>query len=234
MTAPVARVIQGYEPGSGVVLYDVDLSVIDAGSPVLSLTSNQHDGGTISRGGVVYWPAPIEGTGFDLGADGKWARPTVTISNILSLLGPWVWGGGDLLGAVVTRTITLARYLDGWPDEDSAAYLRRDVYTIRRKTSSDAEAITFELGSKIDAPGKHLPNRQAIADTCPYRYRRWTGSAWDGKATCPYVGTDYFDIADNVVLTEAEDVCGKTLLSCKARFEPGPLPTGAFPSLRLV
>ena len=72
---------------------------------------------------------------------------------------------------------------------------------------------------------------------CPFKYR--------GEA-CGYTGTRYFDIDDNSVTTEAEDVCGHRYSSCYERFcqisERGgyinkflvkPLPFGGFLGARL-
>ena len=71
---------------------------------------------------------------------------------------------------------------------------------------------------------------------CPFKYK--------GEA-CGYTGTKYFDIDDNEVSTEADDVCGHRHGSCKKRFAftdrhgqlivfaDKPLPFGGFPGARL-
>ena len=234
MTSAIETVIQGPSPGDRVELFEIDLTAIDPASLVIRCTSNQDGGNVVYRGGVPYLATPLEGDGFDLGGEGKFPRPSLSISNVALLLNPFIWAGGDLIGATVTRIVTLSRYLDGKPDADPLAEIRRDVYTIEQKTGSDAEATEFLLVAEFDQAGKKFPGRQAFADVCLERYRVWdaTAGAFDyTAATCPYTGVSSFDMT-NAPTTDPNDVCSKNLAACKLRFPaPARLESSAFPGL---
>ena len=78
----------------------------------------------------------------------------------------------------------------------------------------------------MDQQGKMIPKRQCISNICQWVYR---------SSECSYTGTNYFDINDQSVSGASNDVCGKRLTSCKARFgNNDPLPYGSFPSVGLV
>jgi len=82
--------------------------------------------------------------------------------------------------------------------------------------------VEFELSSPLDLVGVMLPRRVIIQNVCPWVYR---------GAECGYAGSTYFDTNDNPVGSLGQDVCGKRLASCKARFGTnGVLPFGGFPS----
>jgi hypothetical protein len=63
--------------------------------------------------------------------------------------------------------------------------------------------------SAFDLVGVRSPKRQCIANICQWQYR---------SAECGYNKASYFDVNNNVVLTAAQDVCGKRLDSCQKRF----------------
>jgi lambda family phage minor tail protein L len=56
----------------------------------------------------------------------------------------------------------------------------------------------------------------------------------DESSACSYTGTTYFDANDTPVATAGQDVCGKRLSSCQARFGTQPLPFGGFPGVGLT
>ena len=78
-----------------------------------------------------------------------------------------------------------------------------------RKSNETRDSVTFELASKFDLAGQMLPKRQVVA--IPASGSTEAASAAD-------TGTDYYDVNGNEVSTEAEDVCGKRVASCKLRF----------------
>ena len=83
--------------------------------------------------------------------------------------------------------------------------------------------MEFELAAVFDLAGVRAPKRQCIANLCPWTYR---------SAECGYTGTNYFDAADQPVLSAAGDVCGKRLNSCHLRFgQNAELPFGGFPGV---
>jgi lambda family phage minor tail protein L len=233
--------ISAPELGQFVELYALDQTPISAGATVIYLTPNTQAAGgtaitpTITRNSITYYGVPIEGEGFDRGGDGPLPQPTIRVANVSPLLGPWIWGAQDMIGAIVTRTLVLAAWLDGGASADPTAYITSDRYLIEQKTKHGPEGIEFRLRSAVDRSDRQIPNRQVLP-TCSYRYRTWSGSTWVYPSTnaCPYgistPGASIFDYKDSVAATNADDQCGKRLQSCKLRFS-GSLPTLAFPGV---
>ena len=74
----------------------------------------------------------------------------------------------DLIGAVLTRIVTLASSLDatnfpnntnpfGTPNSDE---FPQEIYVIDRKTNENRQFVEFELTGEIDQSGKKIPVRQ--------------------------------------------------------------------------
>ena len=212
----------------------------------------------------TYSRVPIKADGFEYSNTGTLPRPTLTVSNLSStitallLLVNATTAGNDLGGAEVRRIRTLAKYLDsdnfGTPElaitqandflitqdgdnfelnvtgtnptADPNARFPDERWFIDRKSSETRDSVTFELASKFDLAGQKIPKRQIIANICQWKYR---------SSECSYTGTDYYDVNGNEVTTEAQDVCGKRVASCKLRFgENGELPFGSFPGAGLT
>ena len=212
----------------------------------------------------TYSRVPIKADGFEYTNTGTLPRPTLTVSNLSStitallLLVNATTAGNDLGGAEVRRIRTLAKYLDsenfGEPKNavtqgndslitqgddslefnvfvenataDPSARFPDERWFIDRKSSETRDSVTFELASKFDLAGQKIPRRQIIANICQWKYR---------SSECSYTGTDYYDVNGNEVSTEAQDVCGKRVASCKLRFgENAELPFGSFPGAGLT
>jgi lambda family phage minor tail protein L len=194
--------------------------------------SNEEIDGNIIFDGQTYTRIPVAAEGFELTNTGTLPRPTLTISNLdgtmttLLLLVNATTAGNDLGGAEVRRIRTLKKFLDGESTADPNARFPDERWFIDRKSNETRDSVTFELASKFDLAGQMLPKRQVIANTCQWIYR---------SSECSYTGTDYFDVNGNEVSTEAEDVCGKRVASCKLRFgENGTLPFGSYPGAGLT
>ena len=232
MSAAIEDVVQDFSPGNRIELFDVDLSalVIDGDAAmVLHVTPNADSDYQVYWNNVYYVPVPMSASGFDLGSDGKPPQPTITVGNVAGVLNPFIWPTQDMLGATVTRTLTLARYIWGHPDQDYSKFMRRDVYVVEQKVRQGPEGVEFRLVAGFDQDGRRAPARQVFADVCLYRYRTWNGSSFDA-GTCPYTDTNYWTRRD-ISTTAANDRCGKRLNSCKLRFPTDPLPTLAFPGV---
>jgi hypothetical protein len=125
----------------------------------------------------------------------------------------------------------MARYLDAvnfsggtnpYGTPDSTAEFPREVYYIDRKSVETRDVVEFELAAAFDLIGVRSPKRQCISNICQWVYR---------SAECSYTGTNYFTEND-VATTAANDVCGKRLSSCKARFSStAQLPFGSYPGV---
>ena len=188
--------------------------------------------GNIVFNSQAYSRIAIKGDGFEYSNTGTLPRPTLTISNLdntmtaLLLLVNATTAGNDLGGAEVRRIRTLKKYLDGESAADPNARFPEERWFVDRKASESRDSVTFELASKFDLAGQKIPKRQVIANVCQWKYR---------SSECSYTGTDYYDVNGNEVNTEAEDVCGKRVASCKLRFgENGELPFGSFPGAGLT
>jgi phage-related protein len=106
---------------------------------------------------------------------------------------------------------------------DPTAEFPREIYFVDRKTKENAEMAEFELAAAFDLAGVRAPKRQCISNICQWVYR---------SAECGYTGSAYFNANDNPVGSPAQDVCGKRLNSCRARFGfNAELPFGSFPGI---
>lgn len=194
---------------------------------------NEQISGNIVWNGNTYQRYPVEATGFTYEGGGQLPRPTISISNVLSLGTTLVLEYNDLVGATVTRIRTLKKYLDAvnFTSEtnvtaDPFAEFPREIFIVDRKVAENRAVVSFELSATFDVAGVKLPRRQIIQNICPWTYK--------GEG-CGYTGTNYFDIDDNSVADVANDVCGHRLSSCKLRFgENAEIPYGGFPSAGLI
>ena len=180
----------------------------------------------------AYTRIPVKAEGFEYSNTGTLPRPTLSISNLsgtmttLLLLVNATTAGNDLGGAEVRRIRTLKKYLDGESAADPNAQWPQERWYVDRKITESRDVVSFELASKLDLAGQKIPKRQVIANVCQWKYR---------SSECSYTGTDYYDVNGNEVSTEAEDVCGKRVASCKLRFgDTAELPFGSFPGAGLT
>jgi lambda family phage minor tail protein L len=215
-----------------VVLYQLD--TIRLGGPIFYFASATDFDRQIFWGGQQYSPLPMEATGFEYTTRGALPQPTVTISNI--------YGAGNLLldsyrglvGATVTRILTLARFLDDGETPDGSAFIQRDVFVVAQKTSHTAVAIAFKLASRMDQEGTMLPRRQMLRDVCSHTYRFFDTDHFDySLASCPYTGPGYFNTADQPTTPDL-DICSRSQAGCTARFGSLPLPARFFPGVGRV
>ncbi len=187
----------------------------------------------------TYTAIPIKADGFELTTQGSIPRPKIAIANLngtittlLKLVNTAqhptnpsqtaLFPGNDLGNSEVRRITTLKKYLDGEPNADVNARFPDEIFFIDRKSLETRDVVEFELISKMDQQGKMIPKRQCVANVCQWVYR---------SSECSYTGTSYFNINDQSVASAADDVCGKRLSSCKARFGLTPLPYGSFPNV---
>ena len=202
--------------------------------------------GDIVFDGETYQRFAIKADGFEYTNTGTLPRPTLTISNLgsevtaIMLAVNATTTGNDLGGAEVRRIRTLKKYLDGESAADPNVQFPQERWFIDRKASETRDIVSFELASKFDLAGQKLPRRQLIANICQWKYRGDSGECPYNPSTGPgknINGVNYrrFDANDQPVTTDAEDVCGKRISSCKCRFgENGELPFGSFPGVGLL
>lgn len=181
--------------------------------------------------GIEYSAFPIEVKGYEVSSSGSPARPTLTISNIGNIIGSLASLHNGLLGASLLRKRTFLKYLDainfesGNTEEDPNVELSQELYYINRKASENHLFIEYELTSKWDVYGVKLPRRIVAQDTCSWVYR---------STECGYTGTNYFNIANQSVANQEDDVCSHNLKGCEVRFGVNNiLPFGGFPGAGL-
>lgn len=222
--------IQKLEPGNIVELFEVDLTPF-GGSLLRFHAGTNTLLANVTWAGNVYTAFPVKASGFEFNGQGQSPRPALLVSNIAGAITALVLQYEDIVGAKVTRIRTLAKYLDAVnfpggvnPSADPTAEFPRDIFYVDRKSTESPEVVEFELAAAMDVTGVMLPRRQIIQNVCPWKYR---------STECGYTGTNYFD-ADDVATTVGNDVCGKRLTSCQARFgQYAELPFGGFPAAGL-
>lgn len=253
--ASLTSALQGIAPGAVIELFQLELNAAQHG---VDQTYYFHAGVNevltdIIWNGQAYQALPIEADGFEYSGNGQLPRPKLraanlfgTITTILALLPE------GLEGAKVTRIRTLKRFLDienfaptevllledGYEllfEDGTSIFLElvsttvdpyaewpREIYFVDRKSAETRDVVEFELVSAFDLAGVRAPKRQCVT-RCQWVYR---------SAECSYTGSNYFDAQDNPVGNLSQDVCGKRVDSCKARFgQYAELPFGSFPGI---
>ena len=228
----IAAELQKLAPSTRIVMFEIDAAIVDGGIYRFHAGRNALGGDLVWQGNT-YSAFPIEAEGFEWNGKGQLPRPTLRVANLYGTITALVLAHDDLAGVKVTRIRTLAKYLDAVnfpggvnPQADPTAEYPRDVYFVDRKARETFEAVEFELACSHDLAGVMLPRRQIIQSYCPWRYR---------GPECGYTGTAWFDTNDAPVTAAAQDVCGKRLASCAARFgQYAELPYGGFPAAGLL
>jgi lambda family phage minor tail protein L len=218
--------------GDEVELFELDLTSL--GGQVYRFTPSVPAGSEpLSFGGNSYLPVDISIDGFEVSSRGSLPTPTVRIANttraVTSIINEL---NDDLIGCKVTRIKTLAKYLDGYPEEDPSAFYPPDIFVIEQKTGEGKLFVEFQLCASIDVAGQMLPRRQILRNYCARIYRRFDPQTADfdySKTQCPYRGNLFFNRSNQQVASPADDHCSKTLEGCKLRFAPASLPGWFFP-----
>ena len=263
---PLAEQLQALAPTAIIDLFEIELTEKING---VKDTLRYHPGknGLISDivfDGKTYPAVPVEVDGFEFSAKGTLPRPTLRIANVNNAITALMLQKNpdgeryNPLKARVRRIRTFAKFLDlanfnetqGTQTEadddliteggDNLIYQTFndtadpdakivETWYIDRVASENLQFVEFELTAKLDLTNLQLP-RRTVTEFCQWQYR---------ENECPYRGDNYFNANDQRVYSEAQDVCGKRLSSCKLRFPNGTssrndaLPFGGFPGARL-
>jgi len=256
--AAIASAVQAIAPSALIELFQLELNVAQHG---VAETYYFHAGTSLNNNGDLIWNGqpymalPIEVEGFEYSGQGTLPRPKMRISNIMGTITALILTLPEgLEGAKFTRIRTLARFIDNenfvgvdylltedsfalmYEDDtfiyqeagnifgtpDPTAEFPREIYYVDRKSAENRDVVEFELASAFDMAGIRAPKRQCIT-RCQWVYR---------SVECSYAGTNYFDASDAVVGNASQDVCGKRIDSCKARFGANSeLPHGGYPGI---
>jgi phage-related protein len=253
--AAIANAVQEISPSALIELFQLELNVTQHGvaeTYYFHAGTNSNDYQELIWNAQPYMALPIEVEGFEYTGQGTLPRPKMRISNLMGTITALILTLPEgLEGAKLTRIRTLARFIDAAnfrPDEylltedsfalmyedstfiyqemgnpfgtpDPTAEFPREIYFVDRKSAENRDVVEFELASAFDMAGIRAPKRQCIT-RCQWVYR---------SAECSYAGTNYFNASDTPVGNASEDVCGKRVDSCKARFgQNAELPHGGF------
>lgn len=233
----INEALQQFTPGNLVELFQLDATAL--GGPVYYFTPNTNGVDTVVFDGQIYTPVDMEASGYEYNGQGAIPTPTIKISNTNLAIHAAALTYGDLLGATVTRIRTFKQYLDGETEADPTAVLPLDIHKVERKTNHNRISIEWDLSAAIDQEGVLLPKRQILKDACTHTYRSWDSVDLDfdyTNATCPYTGTNYFDLTGTQVFDPSMDRCSKQLTKgCRARFGlTAELPFRGFPGISSV
>ncbi len=231
MNTAIRSEIQKLVPSAVIELFVLDLSLFSQGSVYFHAGTNSLQQ-RLTWQGKTYDAFPIQVEGFEFNGNGQIPRPKLKVANVTGAITAIVLIYQDLVGAKITRKRTLAKYLDAVnfpggvnPTADPTAEFADDIYYIDRKSRETRDVIEFELAASFDLEGVNLPRRQIVQNVCPWRYR---------SSECGYTGASYFDANDQSVPISTQDICGKRLSSCQARFgQNAELPFGGFPAAGL-
>ncbi len=231
MNTAIRSEIQKLAPSAVIELFVLDLSLFSQGSVYFHAGTNSLQQ-RLTWQGKTYEAFPIQVEGFEFNGNGQIPRPKLKVANVTGAITAMVLIYQDLVGAKITRKRTLAKYLDAVnfpggvnPTADPTAEFADDIYYIDRKSRETRDVIEFELAASFDLEGVNLPRRQIVQNVCPWRYR---------SSECGYTGASYFDANDQSVASSTQDICGKRLSSCQARFgQNAELPFGGFPAAGL-
>lgn len=223
----IASDVQKLSLDAIVELYELDCTGLGG---EIHRFSREPVGGIVPEyGGKMYVPAEFKAEGFELTADGGLPRPTISFSNVNLAMQALVNQLGSLQGALVRRTKTFAKHLDGGPEPDTGQHYPIETYLVSRCVAHQKQYIEWELTSPLDQQIQ-LPRRQVLRDICPWTYRYYSSGGFDyTQATCPYTGSAYFNLAGERVEHPALDVCGKRLSDCRLRYGNSLKPFGGFP-----
>jgi phage-related protein len=251
--------LQGVAPGALIELFQLELNVPQHG---VAETYYFHAGTSLNNNGDLIWAGqpymalPIEVEGFEYSGQGTLPRPRMRISNIMGTITALILTLPEgLEGAKFTRIRTLGRFLDSdnfpagvdylltedsfalmyedstfiyqevgnpFGNPDPLAEFPREIFFVDRKSAENRDVVEFELASAFDMAGIRAPKRQCIT-RCQWVYR---------SNECSYAGINYFNVNDVAVGNASEDICGKRVDSCKARFgQSAELPFGGYPGI---
>ena len=245
---PLIKDIQVLEPGSEVLLFELDGS--DYGADVLRFhghaipytaeelmaagsDADQLPAKAIWWQGEEYSAWPMQIDGIEANGDGTAVRPTLSVGNVNGRITALCLAFEDLLEFKLTMRHTLGTYLDGenFPGGNADADPTQEtieVWYLDQKTSENGSSVSWELASPGDVGGESI-GRQ-MTTLC-----HWCLTGGYRGPNCNYTGP-YRDKDGNLTDDPEKDECDGTLgRGCVPRFGEGnSLPFGGFPAVSLI
>jgi lambda family phage minor tail protein L len=245
---PLIKDLQALEPGSEVLLFELDGS--DYGADVLrfhghaipytpaeliaaGVDADQLPAKPIWWRGEEYGAWPMQIDGIQANGDGAAVRPSLSVGNVNGRITALCLAFDDLLQFKLTMRHTLARYIDAqnFPDGNAEADPTQEsieVWYVDQKTNEDGETVSWELASPGDVGGESI-GRQ-MTTLC-----HWCLTGKYRGPNCGYTGP-YFDKDGNPTANPELDECNGLLTTgCEPRWGAGnELPFGGFPAVSLI
>lgn len=134
-------------------------------NPIVRFANLSNAGGAVVYGGNTYTCHPIYVSGIQATGDGTLPRPSISVGNTANTVIN-TFGTFDLVGAKVSRILTLQKYLDGQPSANSGNY-SIDVYYVEQITSANQELIQYSLSTPLEVLSRKLPKQQITTDKYP-------------------------------------------------------------------
>jgi lambda family phage minor tail protein L len=150
-----------------VELFILDMTAIGSGVQYFTPNTEANGAANVSFGGQVYLPMPIVGSGWQTSIDGSPPQPSIKISNVTKFIQTYLTDYEDLVGAKITRFMTLSKYLDSGVSPNATQKFGVSVYLIEQKIKQNKFEVEFKLKSVIDAPGFKLPRGQVLRKEFP-------------------------------------------------------------------
>lgn len=165
MTNPTTEIGTANITSPYVELFTLDCSPIGGSTYYFTPSTVQGSASTLTWQGHTYVAMPITSSGWEVQADGRQPKPSVTLALLNnSTMLTAIKNLGDIIGAKVTRHRTFYKYLDGQSHADPNIHFGADIYIVDQKTAHNNEAVTWMLSSIIDRFGMKLPRRQILRD----------------------------------------------------------------------
>lgn len=159
--------LQALEGSSPLIeLYTLDCTPL-GGVVVHFANTEASSGGNVSFGGVSYTPIPLQTSGWEFTSTGTQPNPTITVSNVSRQLLAYTITLGDLVGARLTKIVTVAKFLDDGASPDPSQFLGPEIYVIDQKTSHTNQFITWQLVGVLNQVNSYLPRRQVLRKDFP-------------------------------------------------------------------
>lgn len=240
--------IQTLEPGSEIILFEVDGRAFGAGITRFHAHNVPYTEAEISAAVIaqtelpakpIFWqgeeysPWPVKIEDVEINADGSPSNPKLSVANLEGAITALCLVYQNMENARVTIHRTLAKYLDatnfssGNLDADPSQE-NLDIWIIDQKLTENDEQVQFLLANPA-AVGNYKIGRKMT----PYCY--WCQRGKYRGADCGYTGSAMFDKDDNPTSDPAVDQCSGTIVGCKVRFgNDAELPYGGFAAVRMI
>jgi lambda family phage minor tail protein L len=206
---PLIKDIQVLEPGSEVLLFELDGS--DYGADVLRFhghaipytaaeliaagaDADQLPAKAIWWQGNEYGAWPMQIDGIETNGDGTAVRPTLSVGNVNGRITALCLAFDDLLEFKLTMQHTLGRYLDAqnFPEGNAEADPTQasiEIWYVDQKTNEDGESVTWDCGytgGYVDKDGN--PTDDPEKDECDATLARGCEPRFGANNELPFGG----------------------------------------------